>query len=169
MKIDEPLYFHDFIELSHSSAHRIIENAAELYHSGLTLREIAKRLVASKTAVRKTLLLQGVELRQPNGGRQRKNREPSAPHIGVTPYGYTRLQGRLIPDANEMENVRLILELRHQGKSLGDIAKYLNVLGLKNRRGTPWEHSLVRNVIKRYPDSAMIDEAIASLLRIGKS
>lgn len=130
--------------------HRIIENLAVLYASGLTLREIAKQFDVSKNSVRKTLLLQGIALRPPNGDQQKKMKGPGSRHVGVSPYGYARLRGKLVVDPHEIEIVRLVLKLRQTGKTLWDIAHYLNNLGHKNRRGTAWEHSLVRNIINRH-------------------
>ena len=114
------------------------------------MREVGKELGLSKNAIRRTLIQQGVALRPPNGPEQKKVPTANKLHTGVTPYGYARLQGRLVVDAKEIVIVRLILKLRLSGKTLWAIAHYLNDLGFKNRSGSPWEHSLVRNIIKRH-------------------
>jgi hypothetical protein len=53
-------------------------------------------------------------------------------------------------DPKEIEVVQLILKLREAGKTLWAIAHHLNDLGYRNRRGTLWEHSLVRNIAVRH-------------------
>ena len=52
-------------------------------------------------------------------------------------------------DAREIEIVHSIMELWTRGKSYSAIAAHLNGLGLRNRRATPWEHSLVRSIVER--------------------
>lgn len=140
----------EYIEFSSSKLSVIIEEAATLYDSGLTLREVARLLGASKTSVRKTLLQQGIVLRPPNGPEQKKISKSKRIHIGVTPYGYARLNGGLVVDPKEIVLVRLILRLRQSGKTLWAIAHQLTAQGYKNRSGTAWEHSLVRNIINRH-------------------
>ena len=167
--IDEPSQFHDYIEFSSSTTQGIMEEAANLYDSGLTLRETAKELGVSKTLVRKTLLQQGIDLRPPNGPELKKVPAADKLHIGVTPYGYARLQGRLVMDPKEIVIVRLILKLSQTGKTLWDIAHHLNGAGYKNRSGTAWEHSLVRNIINRHKDNPnRVEEEICKSLRSSK-
>jgi hypothetical protein len=55
-------------------------------------------------------------------------------------------------DAREIEIVHSIMELWTIGRSYSAIAAHLNGLGLKNRRATPWEHSLVRSIVGRHKD-----------------
>ena len=79
-------------------------------------------------------------------------------HIGVTPYGYRCLRGRLILDAKEIETVHLIMSLWNSGKSYSAIARQLTSHGLTNRRGTDWEHSLVRSIVARPKNKPIILE-----------
>ena len=132
--------------------HEITAETTRLYESGLTLREVRKQLGVSKNTVRKTLVQNGIVLRPPNGPAQKKIPKSKRLHTGVTPYGYTRLQGSLVVDPKEIVAVRIILKLRQSGKTLWDIANHLSSQGYKNRSGTAWEHSLVRNVINRHKD-----------------
>lgn len=44
---------------------------------------------------------------------------------------------------------RLIMEMRGHGKEPGEIAEYLNVLGIKSRRGKTWTAKAVRVFIWR--------------------
>lgn len=151
-RIDEPSQVFDYIDIYSLPTQLIIPEAVRLYQSGLTLREVSKELGISKTKVRATLILQDVVLRPPNGPEQKRIPKSKRLHTGVTPYGYTRLQGNLVVDPKEIVVVRLILRLRQSGKTLWDIANHLTSQGYKNRSGTAWEHSLVRNVINRHKD-----------------
>jgi hypothetical protein len=148
-RIIQPLEFIDFYSYKLDG---IIAEAASLYASGLTLREVGRLLNVSKSSVRKTLLQQGIVLRPPNGVEQKKIPKSKRAYVGVTPYGYARLHGTLVVDPKEIVIVRQILKLRQSGKTLWAIAHHLNDQGYKNRSGTPWEHSLVRNIITRHKD-----------------
>ena len=66
--------------------------------------------------------------------------------------------GRLILDAREIEIVHLVMNLWTAGQSYSAIAAHLNGLGLKNRRATPWEHSLVRSIVERHKDKPLVLE-----------
>jgi hypothetical protein len=116
------------------------------------LREIASFLEVSKNSVRLALLQQGIVLRPPNGPQQKRVPKAERVHVGVAPFGYARLNGGLVMDPKEIAVVRLILKWRQSGKTLWAIAHQLTAQGFKNRRGTDWEHSLVRNIVKRHKD-----------------
>ena len=53
-------------------------------------------------------------------------------------------------DAKEIEIVHTIMNLWKNDRSYSAIVTILNGYGLKNRRGTSWEHSLVRSIVKRH-------------------
>lgn len=162
-RISQPLEFIDFYSYKLDG---ITAEAASLYDSGLTLREVGRLLNVSKTSVRKALLLQGIVLRPPNGEEQKKIPKSKRTYVGVTPYGYARLHGTLVVDPKEIVIVRQILKLRQSGKTLWAIAHHLNDLGYKNRSGTPWEHSLVRNIINRHKDGlAEVENQIRSSIK----
>jgi hypothetical protein len=141
---------HDYIELPSLSKQGISEKAAGLYDSGLSLRQISKQLNKSKTFIRKTLLEAGVALRDSTDVPLVERTQPPRSHYGNPPYGYRSLRGMLIMDAHEIEIVHTIMELWKIGRSYSAIVTILNDNGLKNRRGTSWEHSLVRSIVRRY-------------------
>lgn len=68
-------------------------------------------------------------------------------------------------DAREIEIVHSIMELWTSGKSYSAIAAHLNGLGLKNRRATPWEHSLVRSIVERHKDKLFTLSKKSALVR----
>lgn len=81
--------------------------------------------------------------------------------VGVTPYGYSRLRGRLVVEPKEIETVRLILNLWQSGQSFSAIAQHLNRHRVKTRKGGTWEHSIVRSIIQRHKDNPdQIEETI---------
>jgi len=154
----KPAQYHDFIEVPSLSVEGISSSAAGFYDSGLSLRQISKQLNKSKTFIRKTLLEAGVSLRQSVESHLSESSAPPKLHSGNTPFGYRNFRGRLIMDAREIEIVHSIMELWTRGKSYSAIAAHLNSLGLKNRRATPWEHSLVRSIVERHKDKPLVLE-----------
>ena len=154
----KPAQYHDFIEVPSLSKDGISSRVAEFYASGLSLRQISKHLNKSKSFIRKTILEAGVSLRESAESHLSKSSAPPKPHSGNTPFGYRNLRGRLIMDAREIEIVHSIMELWTRGKSYSAIAAHLNGLGLKNRRATSWEHSLVRSIVERHKDKPLVLE-----------
>ncbi len=149
---------HDYIDFPSLSVEGVSSKAAEFYASGLSLRQISQHLNKSKSFIRKTLLEAGVSLRESAESHLSKSSAPPKPHSGNTPFGYRNLRGRLIMDAREIEIVHSIMKLWTRGKSYSAIAALLNGLGLKNRRVTSWEHSLVRSIVERHKDKPLVLE-----------
>ena len=141
---------HDKIDLFHLGAQGIFQKAAPLYASGQSLREIARELGISKTTLRQTLIDGGTELRPSNRSlRNLPKRTPRA-HVGVAPYGYCIIHGKLVEVPKEQQTVRLMMRLRSEGKSLTAIADHLNSYKVKPRTAKSWDHSIVRSIIKRH-------------------
>jgi hypothetical protein len=149
---------HDYIALPSLSVQGISEKSAQLYASGLTLRQISKELNCSKTHVRKTLLDAGTDLRPKCGGQRPVEKVAQKFRTGNAPFGYRILRGRLILDAAEIEIVQLVMNHWHSGKSYAAIARHLNDHKIKNRKATPWDHSLVRSIVERHKDKKVILE-----------
>jgi hypothetical protein len=61
-------------------------------------------------------------------------------------------------DAREIEIVQLVLNFWTAGQSYSAIAKHLNNQGIKNRKATPWDHSLVRSIVERHKDKPLVLE-----------
>ncbi|NBW98881.1 hypothetical protein EBR03_04855 [bacterium] len=89
---------------------------------------------------------------------QFKKINPPNHRIGVPPFGYRCLRGRLIWDAREIEIVHLVMNLWTAGQSYSAITKHLNNQGIKNRKATPWDHSLVRSIVERHKEKPLVLE-----------
>jgi hypothetical protein len=120
------------------------------------LRQISRELNCSKPFARNTLLDAGVYLRPKSGGELPGARKPKKLHTGNAPFGYRILRGRLILDAGEIEIVQLVMNQWHSGKSYSAIARYLTDHKIKNRKATPWDHSLVRSIVERHKEKKII-------------
>ncbi len=75
---------------------------------------------------------------------KREKRQPYSP----TPYGFDRVDDRLIINHDEQKVIEGILVLREQGWSLRRIAGKLNQDGVETKRGGQWFGSSVRSVIE---------------------
>jgi hypothetical protein len=140
---------HDKIDLFHLGAQGIFQKAGPLYASGRSLRDISKELGISKTTLRKTLIEGGVDLRPSNRSLRDLPARTTRPHVGVAPYGYCVIHGKLVEVPKEQQTVHLILRLRSEGKSLTAIATHLNARKVKPRTAKKWDHSIVRSIIQR--------------------
>lgn len=114
------------------------------------MRDIAKQVGVSTHKIRRSLKRFVVVLRTSNR-RLRKDLPPSErPHLGVAPFGYFCLHGKLVADPREQEVARLITELRHRGKNLSAIARYLNEFEVKPRKAKKWDHSTIRSILQHF-------------------
>jgi len=147
---------HDFMNFPLLSKQGISQIAADFYESGLSLDQIAKHLNCSKALVRKSLQSAGVVLRPSCQNPHFKKINPPNHRTGVPPFGYRILRGRLILDAREIQIVHLVMNLWTAGQSYSAIAKHLNNQGVKNRKATPWDHSLVRSIVERHKDKPLV-------------
>ena len=146
--INEPLYAHDFIEISARTPSRIYEECAPLYESGLSIRDIEERTGIPKSTVRETLKKNGMALRNPLNGNAIHIDRLHTKRGGHTPHGYAYLDGQLIIDPKEQIIVRKIMKLHQSGLSGNAIAKELNRQKIASRTGKSWSPCVVRRIIK---------------------
>lgn len=66
------------------------------------------------------------------------------------PFGFQRVDGRLIPDETEMNAVRLMFALRESGKSLRAIISELERIGVKPKKSTRWHPRVVAYILKNH-------------------
>ncbi|MFI0477755.1 MAG: recombinase family protein [Candidatus Rhabdochlamydia sp.] len=98
-----------------------------------------------------------------------KQKQSKMEKVGACWYGYktdeTKLQTHkpdchsfgkpylLIPEENEQQQVKLMLELHNQGLSYGEIVNELEAKGFRNRKGNPLHKSTVYRVVHRLKTS----------------
>jgi hypothetical protein len=128
----------------------------------MSLREISAETGRSKTAVLTALKRQGINLRSFAPGSARKLRPNHQLRIGIPPYGFAWLRGKLVPDTKEMQVVRLMFKLRQQGLSYRSVAAKLNALGKRTRSRTLWEHTVIRRAILNLESNPELLEEVLS-------
>lgn len=139
--------------MRHSRKHAINPEVAPLYEIGLSLREISDRLRIPKTAVRDALIVNGVSLRSHSPVTADLSNRARKIRIGIPPFGFSWLRGRLVVDPNEIEVVQLVIELWRSGQTYAAITRRMNELGKVNRAGGKWDHSLVRSIVRRHKNN----------------
>ncbi len=81
--------------------------------------------------------------------------------IGTAPYGYKAIVTeqltkknkpllKLSVDEIEIKNLEMMKNLSGSGYTLREIALELNNLGIVNRKGRPWSHVLVHEILKNH-------------------
>ncbi|MBI3558312.1 MAG: recombinase family protein, partial [Deltaproteobacteria bacterium] len=139
----------------------ISEKCIALYATGRNLLQIARETGVPRPNVRQTLIEAGVAIRTHHSRPDETTIKAEKLQVGVTPFGYSRLRGRLVVEPKEIETVRLILNLWQAGRSLSAIAQHLDSHGYKTRKGGRWEHSIVRHIVLRHKDNPdQIEETI---------
>jgi len=81
--------------------------------------------------------------------RIRANFQEGLPWNG-TILGYRIRDGVYVPEADEAELVQLIFELYNDGWGIYKIAKHLNQLGYRTRRGNLWTQGTLQKLLKNY-------------------
>lgn len=115
---------------------------------GASLKQIAKELLCSQTAVRDALIRAGIPLR-PRG---------AAGHSSTVNYGTKLSRGRRAPCAVEAKVVKTILDLRHDGMSFDKIAQVLTKVGVPTKtRRKKWNGGCVRAIYLRHRPGAKGD------------
>lgn len=83
-----------------------------------------------------------------NGRKQKaKQCAPNEIATGKVPYGYRKNGDTIEVDEYESNVIRIIFGLKQNGKSLREIAEYLNSEGFKTRQGGKWHASTVNYIL----------------------
>jgi len=64
-----------------------------------------------------------------------------------TPYGYQRIDNRLVPDPDEQAVIDRIMQMHEDGNSLRAIASELNTQAIPTKKGCVWHASTVRYIL----------------------
>ncbi len=140
---------HVIIDIPYLSSVNSRAEIARFYESGFSLREIQKRFHVPKTTVREALIKEGVARRASSKSQNDTPEKPVGMRSGVTPFGYTYLEGKLVLDPHEYKTVLEILRLLTKGKSIRAIARYLNDQNIRTRKGKFWSHFAINSIIER--------------------
>jgi DNA invertase Pin-like site-specific DNA recombinase len=82
-------------------------------------------------------------------GRQAKAAQGGYAGYGSPAFGQQSLNGELIENPDEQEIIELIRRHHKSGKSLQDIADWLNRKGYTTKRGQRWQRISVKRVLDR--------------------
>ncbi|MEO0839048.1 MAG: recombinase family protein [Cyanobacteria bacterium J06633_8] len=82
-------------------------------------------------------------------GRQIKAQNGGYAGYGSPPFGQQSMNGELIPDEKEQQIIELIRRHHKSGKSLQEIADWLNYNGYQTKRGARWQRVSVKRVLDR--------------------
>ena len=93
-------------------------------------------------------------------GRKAKAREGGYAG-GKPPIGYKAIEGKLVIVPEEAEVVRLVFQLRKNGKTLMGIAEELNNRGYKTKSGKAFLHSAIQTILNN-------EETYKGIYRYGK-
>ncbi|WP_299402417.1 recombinase family protein [Acaryochloris sp. IP29b_bin.148] len=84
-----------------------------------------------------------------NQGRQAKAAQGGYAGYGSPPFGQESCQGELVDNPREKQIIELIRRHHKSGKSLQQIANWLNQQGYQTKRGNQWQRISVKRVLDR--------------------
>ncbi|MGK7938290.1 MAG: recombinase family protein [Xenococcaceae cyanobacterium] len=82
-------------------------------------------------------------------GRKAKAAQGGYAGYGSPAFGQKTINGRLVEEPKEQEVIDLIRRHHKSGKSLQQIADWLNLNGYKTKRGQQWRRISVKRVLDR--------------------
>ena len=84
-----------------------------------------------------------------NQARQAKAAKGGYAGYGSPPFGQKSVNGKLVENSQEQEIIELIRRHHKSGKSLPQIASWLNLQGYTTKRGKHWQPVSVKRVLDR--------------------
>ncbi len=84
-----------------------------------------------------------------NQGRKAKAARGGYAGYGSPAFGQRSINGELVEDPTEQQVIELIRRHHKSGKSLQQIADWLNQHGYTTKRGNPWKRISVKRVLDR--------------------
>ncbi len=92
-------------------------------------------------------------------GRRAKAAQGGYAGYGSPAFGQKAVDGELVDDPSEQEIIELIRRHHKSGKSLQQIANWLNENGYRTKRGSQWQKISVKRVLDRlYGKNPRIDD-----------
>ena len=106
---------------------------------GLSTAQIASQIFSSKAAIRENLIRFEIPLRDAHLSHGR----PAQPK-----FGEKVRQGRVVTHLAEKRVIEAVLDMRRNGMSLRQIAKFLTKIGIPTkRRGVAWHPEMVKRLL----------------------
>lgn len=139
----------DFIEYFDRRSPRIIEKIGSLYLNGLSITEIHRQTGIPRSTVYASIRTNRHKLRPPPDVPYTRWRRGNPKPRRNPPYGYGWLSGELVKDPKEYPIVQLIESLWKQGRSVGEIVRYLNGRGYRSRLGRDWGYGVIKRIFRR--------------------
>ena len=122
-----------------------------LYKKGLSITDIHKRTGIPRSSIYASLRANKNVLRPQKAvpfDRWRKRHGKTNSH---PPYGWCFSEDELVKDIREYPVVQLVESLWKQGRSIGEIVRYLNSKGYRSRRGRDFGYGVIKGIVKRLP------------------
>jgi hypothetical protein len=82
-------------------------------------------------------------------GRQLKAEKGGYAGYGSPAFGYTSFNGELVEEPDEQKVIELIRRHHKSGKSLQQVADWLNDRGYRTKRGQQWQRISVKRALDR--------------------
>ncbi|MEN0059371.1 MAG: recombinase family protein [Bdellovibrio sp.] len=148
---------HDFIYLEIRNYDHLRGEIASLYKSGLSLRDIEKRMSLSKTKIRDLLLRAGVPLRSLEKSSMGASVRSQMKWNIKPPYGFWYVEGLMQPHPEEYPVLLGIIRRWKSGDSLNSIATRLNDKAVPSPMGKQWSWNSINNIIQRVINKELVE------------
>lgn len=143
----------DFIEFFDRRSPRIIEIVGPLYLKGLSISDIHDQTGIPRSSIYSSLRTNRHSLRPQKSVPFDRWRKGHGKTRNKPPYGWCFSQGELVKDPREYPVVQLIESLWKQGRTVGEIVRYLNGNGYRSRLNRDWGYGVIKGIIKRLKSS----------------
>lgn len=133
-------YLHDILEFQIRPLFKDKAFLQKKYvEEGLSITQIAAQIFSSRFAVRKNLERFGIPRREPHLHHGR----PACPR-----FGQKMQKGKAVPHQTERKVIDAVLEMRKQGLSLRQIARFLSKVGVPTKqKGVVWHPQMVKRLL----------------------
>ena len=149
--------FHDIIELFEKPSSRIYEIIRPLQAQSLSISEISLKTGIKRTAIWDTLKKFEKPVKRSDPSRYARWRKGHQRTGARPPYGFSILEGDVVPEPKEYSTLLVIYRLWKQGAERMDILLRLEELGLKSRTGRAWSYGVIRLILERFVSLAIVE------------
>lgn len=108
---------------------------------GRSIAQIAAEILSSREAVRMGLIEFGIK---------RKKRGESGRNPSQVPYGFRKVEGKLIAHLGEQRVIQSVKKMSNGGVSYRTICEFLTSIKVPTKnRGKSWQPEMVRRILNR--------------------